>query len=148
MKNSLSLLFLILLSTSAANAEPAAHVSRVDLFETCVGSANKKEKTYLPETYTPAELDQLDPYELAAIIDECTCTIKSAFKHLSQDTIQAFNISMKKGLGDIAVGNSKASTEFRKTGVMDKQINCKTKSILSTELGKKLDELYAAKSKK
>lgn len=147
MKNIPSILLSVLLSASAANAA-STHVSRVDLYATCVASENDKLKQWVTHVLTPAELNRIDPYQLKSISDGCACTVKQAFEYLTQDTIQAFNTSLKSGKGDIAPGKTRASMEFQKTGMMDKQIACNMQGLKSSGLQKKMDDLYKVKSRK
>lgn len=141
MKNFISLIFLILLSTSTANAAAAASVSRVDLYASCVKHTNEGQKMWMPKLFTAAQRDQLDPYQLKAIAQECACTVKEAFKYLSQDTIQAFNTSMEKGIGDIIPSKTKASVEFQKNGMGDKVVACNEQAQKSSGVQQKIMEL-------
>lgn len=148
MKNITSLLFLILLSTSTANAESATHVSRVDLFATCVDFTNESGKKWRSELFTAAQLEELDPYQLKTITLECGCQVEEAFKILSQDTIQALNTSLKSGVGDIIPSKTKASLEFQKSGMADKQTACNVKADKTSGMQQKVDEVLKVKPKK
>lgn len=151
MKNTISLLFVVLLSASAAHAtdaESAAHVSRVDLFATCVDFTNESGNKWKPELFTAAQLEELDPYRLEAIALECSCQVKEAFKILSQDTIQALNTSLQKGIGDIIPSKTNDSLEFQKSGMADKQTACNVKADNSSGMKQKVDELLKVKPKK
>ena len=140
MKNIVSALILILLSSPTAYAD-TAHVSRVDLFATCIASENQKQKKWMPNLYTPSQLEQLDPYQLKSMSESCACTVKEAFESLSQATLQAFDASMKEGVGDIIPSKTKASMEFQKAGMTDKQIACKEQSLKSSGLTEQIKKL-------
>ena len=138
MKYTIPALLLALLSTAYADA---AHVSRVDLFATCIASQNQKQKKWMPNLYTPSQLEQLDPFQLKSMSESCACTVKEAFESLSQGTIQAFNTSMKEGVGDIIPSKTKASMEFQKAGMTDKQIACNEQSLKSSGLSEQIKKL-------
>lgn len=140
MKYTIPALLLALLSTAAAYAD-AAHVSRVDLFATCIASENQKQKKWMPNLYTPSQLEQLDPFQLKSMSENCACTVKEAFESLSQGTIQAFNTSMKEGVGDIIPSKTKASMEFQKAGMTDKQVACNEQSLKSSGLSEQIKKL-------
>lgn len=140
MKNIISALSLVLLSTATANAE-AVHVSRVDLYATCMDYLNDSGKKFRSEMYTATQLEELDPYLLKTLALQCTCTVDEAFEYLSQDTIQALNTSFRNGIGDIIPGKTKASLEFQKAGIEDKQIACNSKAMKTTGFEEKIKEL-------
>ncbi len=140
MKYTIPALLLVLLSAPAAYAD-AVHVSRVDLFATCIASQNQKQKKWMPNLYTPSQLEQLDPFQLKSMSESCACTVKEAFDSLSQGTIQAFNTSMKEGVGDIIPSKTKASMEFQKAGMTDKQIACNEQGLKSSGLSEQIKKL-------
>ncbi len=141
MKNIISALFLVLIFISTAEAAP---VDRGDLYGSCIQDQNKKWKEGLGGTLkflTPSQLEELDPYHLKAIQQQCNCTVTQVFKYLSQDTIQSYNTSLKNGTGDLSSGKDKASKEFQKFKMMDKQIACSEQALQSSGFEKKMEEL-------
>jgi len=141
MKNTVSALFLCLAATAAAKAEPT---NRGDLYAACIEYHNTKwkdrEKTTL-KYLTGSQLKQLEPYNFEALKQRCDCTVTAAFKNLSDTTIAAYAKAFE-GKGDgIILGNQKASDEFKKVDMIDKDIACAEKSMDASGFEKKLMEL-------
>ena len=110
-------------SIPAASAETET-VTRVDLYATCIEFLNESGANWMSELYTAPQLEELDPYRLKLLTQECSCTVIEAFTTLSQGTIQALNTSMKNGIGGIPPSDTKESLEFQNSGMADKQTAC------------------------
>lgn len=136
MKFFISAVSLTLFALPAASAETGS-VTRVDLYATCIEYLNKSGKKWMSELYTAPQLEELDPYRLKLLTQECSCTVTEAFKALSQDAIQALNTSMKNGIGDIPRSKTKSSLEFQKSGMADKQIACNIQAEKTSGMSEK-----------
>ncbi|MDX2412006.1 MAG: hypothetical protein QNK34_08620 [Woeseiaceae bacterium] len=91
----------------------------------------------MPELYTAPQLEELDPYRLKLVTQQCSCTVTESFAALSQDTIQALNTSMKNGIGDIPLSKAEASLEFQKSGMSDKQTACNLQAEKTSGMSEK-----------
>lgn len=141
MKNIISALFLCLVTTSTVEAQS---VNRGDLYAACIEYHNTnwkaREKSTL-KNLTASQLKQLEPYNFEAMKQRCGCTVTAAFKNLSADTIEAYAQALN-GKGDgIVLKNKKASEEFKKADMMDKNIACAEKAMDASGYEKKLVEL-------
>ncbi|MCY0147406.1 hypothetical protein OEG84_06695 [Hoeflea sp. G2-23] len=141
MKNTISALFLCLVATSAAKAQP---VNRGDLYAACIEYHNIKWKDRENSTlkhFTTSQLKQLDPYSFEAMKQRCDCTVTAAFKNLSEGTIEAYSKALNENGDGIILKNKKAAEEFKKADMMDKDIACAEKSMDASGYEKKLMEL-------